>query len=83
MTTWPPSTPWCGRSTPIFHCVAVSDGDALVVEVVRGEPETRVPDDVALTRFSTGTTFSFEDRGTPVELRSRRPERRDLVDVDA
>jgi len=55
---------------PHFHCVAVSDGDALVVEVVRGEHETPVPDDVALTRFSTGTTFSFEDRGTPVELRT-------------
>ena len=28
---------------PHLHCVAVSDGDALVVEVVRGEPETRSP----------------------------------------
>ncbi len=55
---------------PHFRCVAVSDGDALVVEVVRGEEETRVPDDVALTRFSTGTTFTFEDRGTPIELRT-------------
>jgi len=55
---------------PHFRCVGLSDGDDLVVEIVRGDDETRLPDDVALTRFSTGANFSFEDRGTPVELRT-------------
>ncbi len=58
---------------PHLHCEGVSDGDALVVEVARGEVESGIPDEVALTRFSTGATFSFEDRGTPVELRTGRP----------
>ncbi len=54
---------------PHLHCVAVSDGDSLVVEVVRGTDETRLNNDVALTRFSTGSIHSFENRGTPVAIR--------------
>ncbi len=55
---------------PHFRCVGVSDGDDLVVEVVRTETESNVPDEVTLTRFSTGTTHSFEDRGVPVQIRT-------------
>lgn len=52
-----------------LRCQAVSDGDALVVEVVRGDAKTPESDDVVLTRFSTGVTHRFESRGTPVEIR--------------
>jgi len=52
-----------------LHCVVVSEDAAeLVVEVVRGEQERPVPDDVRLTEFSTGASFAFSDRGTPVVL---------------
>ena len=54
-----------------LRCVPEADGaDALVVEVVRGEDERPVADDVRLTEFSTGAAFTFTDRGTPVEIRS-------------
>jgi hypothetical protein len=56
---------------PFLGCRAVTDdGSELVVEVVRGDNETPESDNVVLTRFSTGADFTFEDRGTPVELRS-------------
>jgi hypothetical protein len=52
-----------------LSCVVVSDGAAeLVVEVVLGQDERPVPDDVRLTEFSTGADFAFTDRGTPVVL---------------
>jgi len=52
-------------------CRAVSDDDgALVVEVVRGDGPRPESDDVLLTKFSTGADFTFEQRGTPVELRT-------------
>jgi hypothetical protein len=44
------------------------DDAELVVEVVRGEVEHPVPDDVRLTEFSTGADFACVDRGTPVVL---------------
>ena len=57
-----------------FRCEPVSDDDGgLVVEVVRGATETPLPDEVKLTRFSTGATHRFEDRGTPVEIRVGGP----------
>lgn len=57
-----------------FRCQPVEDDDAgLVVEVVRGAEPAPESDDVLLTRFSTGAAFAFEDRGTPVELRTGRP----------
>ncbi len=53
-----------------FRCEPVSDDHAgLVVEVVQGTTETPLPDEVKLTRFSTGATHRFEDRGTPVAIR--------------
>jgi hypothetical protein len=45
------------------------DQGGLTVEVVVGDVEAPVAEEVLLTRFSTGTTFVFEDRGTPVEIR--------------
>ena len=54
-----------------FRCLVVADSpDELVVEVVRGDDELPVPDEVRLTEFSTGADFAFTDRGTPVVLRS-------------
>ncbi len=52
-----------------LHCTVVSEDAAeLVVEVVRGDDERPVPDDVRLTEFSTAAQFEFSDRGTPVVL---------------
>jgi hypothetical protein len=53
--------------------VVSDDGAELVVEVVRGEDERPVPDDVRLTEFSTGADFAFVDRGTPVTLSRKGP----------
>ncbi len=53
-----------------FRCEALSDdGSGLAVEVVLGDTEAPVANEVVLTRFSTGADFVFEDRGTPVEIR--------------
>jgi hypothetical protein len=58
---------------PRLHCVVLSDGDdELVVEVVRGAVERAKDDDVRLTEFSTGSDFTFVERGTPVEIRPAR-----------
>jgi hypothetical protein len=55
---------------PRFRCEAMTeDQGGLTVEVVVGDVEAPVAEEVLLTRFSTGTTFVFEDRGTPVEIR--------------
>ena len=54
-----------------LHCEPVTDDDdGLVVEVVRGAAPVPESGDVALTRFSTGATHVFEDRATPVALRT-------------
>ena len=58
---------------PHLHFEAVSDGGSLVVEMVRGAAPTPVSSDVVLTRFSTGTTHTFESRGTPVAIRTTGP----------
>ena len=56
---------------PRFRCAAVSDDDggwsSRSCGVTPPRPE---PDDVLLTKFSTGAAFAFEDRGTPVVLRT-------------
>jgi hypothetical protein len=55
---------------PRFRCEALVDDSAgLTVEVVLGDVEAPVADEVVLTRFSAGSDFVFEDRGTPVEIR--------------
>ena len=54
-----------------LRCLVVTDApDELVVAVVR-EDERPVPGDVRLTQYSTGATFAFEVRGTPVVLGRR------------
>ena len=55
---------------PHLRFEAVSDGGTLVVEVVRESAPAPLSDDVLLTRFSTGTTHTFESRGTPVAIRT-------------
>jgi hypothetical protein len=62
-----------GAIDPHLRCEAISDGDALVIEVVQRAGETPESDDVVLTRFSTGVTHRFEPRGTPVEIRPFGP----------
>ena len=55
---------------PTFRCDALDgDGDELRVEVVVDDVAAPVAPDVELTRISTGATFQFVDRGTPVEVR--------------
>jgi hypothetical protein len=58
---------------PHLHFEVATDGESLVVEAVRGANPAPLSDDVLLARFSTGTTHSFEPRGTPVALRNSRP----------
>jgi hypothetical protein len=58
---------------PHLRSEAVSDGDTLVVEIVRDTVPAPLSDDVLLTRFSTGTTHTFESRGTPVAIRTSNP----------
>jgi hypothetical protein len=55
---------------PHLRCECVSDNGALVVEVIRDADPAPVSNDVVLTRFSTGTTHTFESRGTPVAIRT-------------
>jgi hypothetical protein len=57
---------------PHLHFEAVSDGGSLVVQIVRDAVPAPLSDDVLLTRFSTGTTHTFESRGTPVAIRAIR-----------
>ena len=53
-----------------LRCEALSDRSGeLTVEVVTEETEAPEAEEVVLTRFSTGTDFVFENRGTPVEIR--------------
>jgi hypothetical protein len=53
-----------------LRCEAVSDrGGELTVEVVTDGTEAPEAEEVVLARFSTGTDFVFENRGTPVEIR--------------
>jgi hypothetical protein len=49
-----------------------SDGAArfMEFEIVMGDAEHPEPAAVAVTRFSSGATFQFEDRGTPVAISS-------------
>jgi hypothetical protein len=46
------------------------DSSALTVEVVIDDVPASVAPEVAVARFSTGAEFRFEDRGTPVEVRT-------------
>ena len=55
---------------PRYRCEPIDDGTFEVAfEVVMDDAAAPVAGEVALARFSTGATFAFEDRGTPVALR--------------
>ncbi len=60
-------------STPISGARRYRTTTRLVVEVVGDSVEAPVADEVVLTRFSTGATHRFENRGTPVVLQPSRP----------
>ncbi len=54
---------------PHFSTRVVSeDEDALVVEIVRDEHPAKECAEVAVTRFSSGSSFEFRDRGIPLPL---------------
>ncbi len=54
---------------PHLHFEPISDGESLVAEVTRSTVAAPLSDEVLMTRFSTGTSHTFEQRGTPVALR--------------
>ncbi|WP_371053501.1 hypothetical protein [Rhodococcus gordoniae] len=54
---------------PHFSTQVVSESaEALVVEVVRQEQPTKECPEVAVTRYSSGSSFEFVDRGIPLPL---------------
>lgn len=54
---------------PHFTARVVSeDAHALTVEVIREAEPASECGEVAITRFSTGATFAFADRGIPLPL---------------
>jgi hypothetical protein len=55
---------------PRYRCDPVVDGDGLSFEVVMDDDAAPVAGEVELARISTGALFVFQDRGTPVMLRS-------------
>lgn len=55
--------------------VAHEDADTLRLEVRAGSATHPEPDDVALTRFSGGAEFAFQDRGPSLPLTVLTPER--------
>ena len=55
---------------PRYRCDADTDGDGLTFEVVMDDVGAPVAGEVELARISTGARFAFQDRGTPVTLRS-------------
>lgn len=54
---------------PRYRCRGEIVGGELVVTIERGDEPSAESADVALAKFSTGATFSFEDRPTRVEIR--------------
>ena len=56
---------------PRYRCEPIADGDTVTFEVVMDDAAAPVAGEVELARFSTGATWKFEDRGTPVALRPR------------
>ncbi|WP_226435661.1 hypothetical protein [Rhodococcus yananensis] len=57
-----------GVDTHFTSRVVAETEDALVVDVVRTPEPAREHADVAITRFSSGAAFVFEDRGIPLPL---------------
>ena len=54
---------------PELGCAATIVDGALQVEVVARQSPATVSPDIELTRISTGASFQYLDRGTPVEIR--------------
>jgi hypothetical protein len=54
---------------PRYRCEPIDDGTDVAFEVVMDDAAAPVAGEVELARFSTGATFAFADRGTPVALR--------------
>ena len=61
------------RHRPRHRCEPVDgdDVDIVAFEVVMDDAAAPVAGEVELARFSTGATWKFEDRGTPVVVRHR------------
>jgi hypothetical protein len=56
---------------PRYRCEPIESDDGIAFEVVIDDVAAPVAGEVELARISTGATFAFEDRGTPVALRPR------------
>jgi hypothetical protein len=56
---------------PRYRCEAIGGDADLAFEVVMDDVAAPVAGEVELARISTGATFTFDDRGTPVALRPR------------
>jgi hypothetical protein len=56
---------------PRYRCEPIGDDTDLMFEVVMDDVASPVAGEVELARFSTGASFRFEDRGTPVAVRPR------------
>jgi hypothetical protein len=54
---------------PRYRCELMGDEPHVAFEVVMDDVAAPMAGEVELARFSTGATFVFEDRGTPVALR--------------
>ena len=54
---------------PRYRCEPIDDATGMAFEVVMDDAAAPVAGEVELARFSTGATFAFADRGTPVALR--------------
>jgi hypothetical protein len=52
-----------------YRCDPLADENGLTFEVVLDDVAAPEADEVQLARISTGSTFVFHDRGTPVSLR--------------
>jgi len=57
---------------PRYRCASQSAGDDVAFEVVLDDVPAAVAGEVELARISTGASFEFADRGTPVAVRSSR-----------
>ena len=57
---------------PRYCCTAVADAGGLTVDVALGDVASPRSSDVELAAISTGATFEFTDRGTPVAVRRSR-----------
>ena len=57
---------------PRYRCVPRGRSDDIAFEVVLDVVPAAVAGEVELARISTGATFEFADRGTPVAVRPSR-----------